>query len=160
MPFNFSTAVLFWLVHHTSDINTRSCCIPCYATVILWNRASCDMSPLSSAICVPRGFSYTWHFLIAQLSFCYSLPKPCYVTKLYISWGYVLLFLPCNCKGQDIKSIVQLSTPASTYCRNDNFSIFERFLYSTYILRCAVQTYLCSFKISIEMHIQWQIASG
>ena len=38
-------------------------------------------------------------------------------------------------------------------------SPFWTILYSVYILRYAFQIYLCSFKISIEMHIQWQIVS-
>ena len=40
------------------------------------------------------------------------------------------------------------------------FLHFGTILYSAYILHYAFQMYLCSFKISIEMHIQWQIASG
>ena len=40
------------------------------------------------------------------------------------------------------------------------FLHFWTILYSAYILHYAFQMYLCSFKISIEMHIQWQIASG
>ena len=133
------------------------------------------MSQLMSHIAQDLSLTFFFHWISLSHAKFYTLGNDLYLCtwEVKVFWFRVLIqmnvfvFSNCPCWSNSNLGQVDVYIWWSRSLHFETVGIlswrqflhFWTILYSTYILRCAFQTYLCSFKISIEMDIQWQIAS-